>query len=251
MLRFLIICVFPALVFADVYYAKNEPIKIYEYSAEVSGAVVSVDTFMQGRTNSEGKVVVRIDDALDREYLTLSKEALGQIKERIESLKEIVRIDSENYERVKDLKTKSKVQKELELKTMLNSKMQLNSAIEQEIATKKEIERLKESIRNKNIAPENLYIGEVYVEEGEYVTNGKRILDAYDTSKAKLILYITKEDVENLAKGSIFIDGEKFEGKVDFVQKVADVNNISSYKVQITKKAPEIFSSLSKVEIKK
>jgi len=238
------------LLYGEVYYAKNEPYKKYEISSEVSGSIVFLDKKLQGKADKEDRVIVKIDDKLDRELLKLNRESLQEVERKIEALKEIVEMDRLKFERVKDLKTKSETQKESELKGYLNTKIQLSGTLEQKISIQKEIAKLEEGIKNKNITSKGLYVGDIYVEEGSYITQGKRVVDLYDTSKAKLTFFISKEDMENLESSDIFIDEIKFNGKFDFIQKVADNENISFYKVQLLKESPKIFSTLSKIEIK-
>ena len=72
-----------------------------------------------------------------------------------------------------------------------------------------------------------------------------------DASRAKLVLFLEPDELEQLEQKTVYLNGKKTDYKVDKVWRVADEKFISSYRAEIYIPAPEgSFSELMKVEIK-
>lgn len=88
------------------------------------------------------------------------------------------------------------------------------------------------------------------MKKGDYVNVGTSLVDAYDVSKGKLTIYLSREDVDLAKTGVMLLDGKESNIKVDKIWDVADTQNISAYKAEILIPAPKRFSQLIKVEFK-
>lgn len=251
-------------LFASEYFAKAEPVDTFALKASVSGLVVKAEESKEGKV-SDGSVVIMIDDKIDRVDLEASKEKLVFLENNIKLAKQsssnaykAMKIDSENYKRVKDLSTYSKVQKDTKLLSSINasnsyiqSKTNLENLKTQHLDLKVKIARLEDSIEKKNIQVDaGLYIYKLYPNVGDFVTMGSPLLDAADTSKARLTIFVTKEDLFGIEDKKIYIDGKETNYKIDKLWRIADTQNISAYKTEIVIDKPEVFSKLMKVEFK-
>lgn len=249
---------------ASVYYAKVEPFEAYSIKTSVSGKVVSVYNEAEGKI-SNGGTLIQIDDFLNQKELKSSKMKLKSLKniflltkENIKNLKKVEEIRKINYEKIENLKTKSKVEKDNQLVTLISSSNQVLSLenslenlqvsisdLEYKIAT------LKDTIEKKNVKiKKDFFIYKTYVSVGDFVNAGNSLVDAYDVSKGKLTIYISKEDVDFAKNGVIYIDDKPTSLKVDKIWDIVDTQNISSYKTEIIIEAPSRFSELKKIEFK-
>jgi len=263
-LRILVLCICViSFLQAGVYYSKLEPIELYKIKANASGGVVYANKQMEGKL-SDDKIFIKIDDALNKEDLKSSLEKLNFLQNSKESLeknlknsKKIMHIREENYNRIKNLKTKSKFEKDNEFINLLNTKNQVLSLTQSlenlniQIADLRyKIKSLKDTIKKKNIYIKNRYIYKLYVKEGDFVGIGSPLVDVYDISKGKLTIFLSKEDLKGIENKSIFIDDKLSNKKFSKIWKVADSENISSYQAEIIVDAPKQFSKLVKIEVK-
>ena len=249
---------------ASVYYAKVEPLQTYTIKAAASGKVLDADKKAEG-TVSKGQVLVQLDDVLARQDLKSSEAQLKSLKKVLEITKKnlanakiIAKIRETNYNKIKDLKTKSRIDKDASLVTMVNAEdamLNLENSLEslkRQIDTQVyNIETLKDQIQKKRIMIEKGFlIYKLYVLKDDYVTTGMTLVDAYDISKGKLTVYVSKDDYALAQKGSIYINDKKTTYHINKLWKVSDSENISAYKAEIWIKAPELFSKLVKIEFK-
>ena len=262
--RFFAIFVLPLTLFAQTHYAKLEPVETYQIKSAVSGKVLFADEKMEGRVGSS-LPVVKIDDVVEKEQLKALEVTLDVLNETLELTKEMEEVqegvyerDLAYYNRIKDLKTKSKTEKDRVFAAMSASKNQLLSLkekmanLKKQIAdTKSQIVKLKDLIDKKSVSVEGLYIYKVAVRAGDYVNPGVLLLTAMDTSKGRLTLYLDADEVKDLSSKKIFIDGKESDLKFSKVLKVADSVHISAYRAEIIVESPKgLFSRLLKVEIK-
>jgi len=249
---------------ASEYFAKAEPVDTFSLKASVSGQVVKVDESKEGKL-SDASVVIMIDDKIDVIDLEASRQKLQFLQSNITLAKQSVsnslkamKIDKQNYARVKDLSSYSKVQKDAKLLSSINStnayiqsKTNLENLKTQDADLKVKIARLEDSIAKKNITVgEGLYIYKIYPNVGDFVTMGSPLLDSSDISKARLTIYVTKEDLAGIEDKKIYIDDKETTYKIDKLWTIADMQNISSYKTEIVIDKPAVFSTLMKVEFK-
>jgi len=249
---------------ASAYFAKAEPVDTFTLKAAVSGQVVKVDERKEGKT-SDGSVLIMIDDKVDSINLSASKEKLAFLQSNIALAKQSVanslkasRIDKQNYQRVKNLSSYSKVQKDTKLLASINAsnayiqaKTNLENLKTQKADLTVKIATLEDSIAKKNISVrKGLYIYKLYPNVGDFVSMGSPLLDTADISHARLTIYVTKEDLAGIENKKIYIDDKVTAYKIDKLWSIADSQNISAYKTEIVIDKPAIFSKLMKVEFK-
>ncbi len=111
--------------------------------------------------------------------------------------------------------------------------------------------QLEDSISKKSVILKDKYLYQLLVRVGDFVAPGSPLARVDDASRAKLVLFLEAEELEDIAQKIVYIDGTKTEYKVDKVWRVADEKFISSYRAEIYIPAPKgTFSKLVKVEIK-
>ena len=89
------------------------------------------------------------------------------------------------------------------------------------------------------------------VRKGDFVNPGSPLAQVEDASRAKLVLFLEPEELDQIDQKIVYLDGKKTEYKVNKVWRVADEKFISSYRAEIYIPAPKnSFSKLLKVEIK-
>ncbi len=261
---FLAISILHAALFAQVHYAKLEPVETYQIKSAVSGKVVFADLSKEGRIGTSAPVV-RIDDIVDKEQkralattLEVLEETLALTEEMIENQERVYERDEAYYMRIKDLKTKSKTEKDRVFAAMAASRNQLLSLKEKRATLKRQIAdtkyqllQLQDRIEKKSVSAEGLYIYRVAVRMDDYVNPGTLLLTAMDTKKGKLTLFLDADEVENMDSKRIYLDGKVTDLKFSKVIKVADTVHISSYRAEIVIDSPKgLFSRLVKVELK-
>jgi len=251
-------------LYANVYYSKVEPYEVRKISSNVMGVVLEIKEDLLGKSLSTEPYLV-IDSELDREELKYLKEKLEYLRNTL-SVNEKIILNLQatllkkraNYERVKNLKIKSSVEKDREFYDLVNSE-NLYLAKENEINNLKvqiadlELRRaqLLRSVSDKNLVADGFVLYSLDVKVGQVVNKATPLATVVDTSRAILTLYLDEKDVDNAFDSIIYIDGKETAYKVDRLVNIADAQNISKYKAQIIIKAPKLFSKLVKVELKK
>jgi len=249
---------------ASEYFAKAQPVDEFFLKSSVSGQVLKVDESLEGKV-SDGSVVIMIDDKVNQLDLQASKEKLGFLESNIKLTKQSVnnaykamQISKTNYNKVKNLSSYSKVQKDAKLLSSINgtnSYIQTKTTLEnlktQRADLQVRIATLEDTIAKKNIRVKGgLFIYKLYPNVGDFVTMGSPLLDSADISKARLTIYVTKEDLKDIQNKKIFIDDKETGYKIDKLWSIADTKNISAYKTEIVIDKPELFSTLMKVEFR-
>ena len=247
---------------AREYYSKAQPRELYEVKASVGGEVVFIDNSHEGKS-SNNSVIVKIDDVIDAEDLKASKLKLQYLinnikltKKSLVNSKKVASIDSDNYEKVKNLASYSKIQKDAKLLSMIksqNSLIGVQSSLENLKTQKADLELkikiLKDKIDKKNIKVKSgNFIYKIYPSVGDYLNPGSKLLDVYDISSALLVIFVSLDELKELDKKTIYLDGEATEYKIHKKWSIADSTNISSYRVEIIIDKPEQFSKLVKIE---
>jgi len=249
---------------AREYYSKTQPRELFEVKASVGGKVVYVDNLLEGK-DSNDSLIVRIDDKIDIEDLKASKLKLQYLTNNIKftekslaNSKKVASIDSNNYEKVKNLASYSKVQKDAKLLSMIrsqNSLISIQSSLEnlktQKADLRLKIKILKDKIEKKNIKVGNgNFIYKIYPSVGDYLNPGSKLLDVYDVSSALLVVFVSLDELKELDTKTIYLDGKATDYKIHKKWRIADNINISSYRVEIIIDKPEQFSKLVKIEFK-
>ncbi len=249
--------------YAKIYYSKVEPYETRDISSNVSGVVLFSDENMIGKKLGSTPYIV-IDDELDKEELVYVKEKLTYLENMIranedilKNLEKSLKKKSDNYEKIKSLKTKSVVEKNREFYDLINTQNQF-------LNTQKEVQNLKvqmadlqlkerhllRTIADKNLQAPGFVLYALLVKPGKVVGISTPLAQIADTSKALLSIYLDEDDLLHAKEKTVYIDGKKTEYKVSRVLNIADTKNISKYKAQIIIKAPKIFSKLAKVELR-
>ena len=263
MIKYLITFIFMTVtIFAEVHFAKLEPFSTITIKSEVNGKV------LVAKQNLEGKVanslIVKIDDKLDREDLKNSNASLRLLSEMIKINRAVLPYLKKNvnkkytlYKKVAPLSSSSISQKDSLFAAYVSSKSQYSGTLEkvlnlenQKVNIKQKIAILKDRISKKSLFVKNRYIYSINIKAGEFVTMGMPIATLSDISRAKLTLFLSKDELANIASKSIYINDKKTNLKFNKIWKIADKKYISSYKVEIILDPVDKFSTLMKVEIK-
>lgn len=254
----------PLFIFAKVHYAKVEPYESVVLKSAVSGLVTEVDLDAEGSMVTS-KRVIHLDDNLDKinledakKSIKLLEKMLGINQEIATSLNGTVKRQESYYSRISRLSTASKTQKDNAYSSFTSAKTQYLSTSEKIVSLEKQIldmkykvAQLKDSISKKSVVLENKYLYKLIVRKGDFVAPGSPLAQVEDASKAKLVLFLEPEELEDIEQKIVYIDGKKTEYKVNKVWRVADEKFISSYRAEIYIPAPKnSFSKLVKVEIK-
>ncbi len=260
--RLFAIFIFSVTIFASEHFAKLEPISSIVIKAEANGEVVVA------KSNLEGKVVdgliVKIDDKLDKLDLQNSKKSLEITQKMIKLNKQMLPLlkksfikKRELYQKVTPLSSSSISQKDSLYSAFVSAKSQYSSLLEkilnlenQQVSLKQKIATLEDRIQKKSIIIDNKYLYSLNVKKGEYVNIGMPIAELKDISKAKLTIYLSEDELKDIDKKSIYIDGKKTDLKFAKIWRVADKKYVSSYRAEIILKPFDRFSKLVKVEVK-
>lgn len=258
----LVSILFTIFLFADVHYAKLEPITTVTLKSEVNGEVVLA------KDNLEGSVVdgliVKIDDKLDKIDLKNSQDSLKLISKMIElnknllpALKKSLDKKRELYQKIVPVSSSSVSQKDSLYLAFVSAQSQYSATKEkilnlqnQKLSLEQKIATLKDRISKKNFIVKGKYLYNLYVREGDFVNVGVPVADISDVSMAKLILYLSEDELKDIDSKKIYLNGKETDLKFSKIWKIADKKYISSYKAEIDLKPIERFSKLIKVELK-
>ena len=254
---------FVVSLYAKEYYAKTEPLELYTIASNVTAEVVMADRSKEGKLLGD-EIYLRLDDELDRDELSEIAKKIALIEKTLtlnesvlKNLEAIVERKEKNYNRIKDLNIKSSIEKDREFfdlvatqnqylstqKEVNNLKIQLSDLKLREL-------RLNRTLRDKHLHAKGMVLYKLLVKEHQVVTMGTPLAKIADTSKARLIVYVHRDDIAGIDNKTIYLDGKKTDYRVNNVWNVADEVHLSSYKVEIVIDKPEIFSKLVKVEFR-
>ncbi len=254
----------PLFVFAKVHYAKVEPYESIVLKSSVSALVLDVDLDAEGEMLDD-KQIITLDARLDTMNLKSSNKSIVLLEQMLSinndiarSLSDTVKRQEGYYHRINKLSTASKTQKDNAYSSFTSAKTQYLSTREKIISLEKQIldlmykvAQLEDSIAKKSISLKNKYLYKLMVGKGDFVNPGTALAEVKDASRAKLVLFLDAQELQNVKEKIVYLDGNKTEYKVDKVWKVADEKFISSYRIEIVIPAPkDMFSKLVKVEIK-
>jgi len=259
----LLLFLLPVLMFGKVHYAKVEPLERATIKASVGGAITKVDLSAEGRIAGEG-VVIQIDDAMDRVSLSSSKasqmlfqETLKINNEILTGLEETYRLKKGYFDRVNALSTSTQTQKDNAYSAFIAAKNQLLGTKEKVANLKKQIldleykvKMLEDSITKKSINLKGRYLYKIMVRAGEFAAPGMPLAVADDLSRAKLTIYLDRDELKGIENKKVYIDGSEEGVSISRIWKEADEKFISAYRAEIILEPKYPFSSLLKVEVK-
>lgn len=221
--------------FASEYYAKVEPVSIYNVKSSVSGKVLYVNKDIESK-NIKNDTIVKID-------ANVNKIDLKQSKIKLKGLKDILTIEKNTLNSFKKVSSKSRFDKDNQRIKILNVTSSI-SDLETKIAT------LNDLITNKTLKEQNKYIYNIAVEIGDYVNPGTLLYTAMDLTKGKLEIYIPISKANDIKTKTIYLNDVKTDLKISKLYTVSDTKHISSYKCEINIPTPKKFSSLTKIEFR-
>lgn len=255
-----------ALVFvsdAKEYYAKAEPYEILNVASNVSAEVVYADVAAQGKVLGKKPYII-MDDKIDRIELDSVEGKIEALQKTLEhnramekNYHQIIEMKQANFDRIKDLKIKSAVEKDREFFDLLSSRNSL-------LIVQKEIEslniqlgdlrlrrsQLQKSIADKHLSAPGFVLYALMVKSSAFVNPGTPLAQVADVRKAKLTLYLSAAEAQDAQRKSIYLDGKKTSYTIDRMWKIADSSKLSSYRAEIVIASPKRFSQLVKVEFK-
>lgn len=249
--------------YAKEYYAKVEPYEIRNVSSTLSGEVIYTDSVNEGKKLGKTPYIV-IDDKLDKIELqsvetkiSALKNTLQNSREMGENYQQMIQMKQENFDRIKDLKMKSAVEKDREYFDLLNSRNSLLN-IQKEIESltiqlgdlKVRRSQLQKSIADKHLSAPGYVLYQLMVKPSVFVNPGTPLAQIADVRKAKLIVFLSAEEAQAAQTKRIYLNGHNTDYKIKQVWKIADASKISSYRAEIIITPPAQFSQLMKVEFK-
>ncbi len=261
-MRFALICIVSSFLLANTHYAKLEPFSKATIKAQVAGQVTMAKEALEGRV-VDGKIV-QIDDTIEqielksaKKELNLTKKELALNKKLLPFLKKSLAQKEQLYKKITPLSATSFSQKDSVYSAFLSAKTQFFATKEKILSLQekmnnlqKQIALLQDKIEKKAIKIQNRYLYKLFVREGDFVSIGSPIATILDTSKAKLTIFLTKEELKNITKKKIYINGRVTNLRFYKIWQVADSKYISSYRAEIVTKPFTQFSTLIKVEVK-
>lgn len=260
---FALLVMFSSLLFSKVYYAKVEPFELRNISSNVSGLVTFTADSKVGQKLSS-RPYIKIDSKLNKVELDKVEQKIKYLKNTLQSTQKILENlklslekKRENYKTIESLSVKSRLEKDKEFYDLMGSE---NSYL----STQKEINslkiqladlalrdsQLKRSLQDKSLRAKGLILYSILVKAGQVVNITTPLAQVADTSHGRLIIYLDYEDIKNIEKKVVYIDGKKTSYKVSRILHIADSTNISRYRAEVIIDAPKIFSKLVKVELK-
>lgn len=222
-------------IFASEYYAKLEPIESYQIKSAVSGKVIYSNSKIEG-LKANNSTIIEIDSMVN-------KVELEQSRNKLKYIDEMIKIETNNYDRLNQVSSKSAFEKDTQKLKIIN----LESSKADMIV---KIDILKDTISNKKLLEKSNYIFNIAVKEGDYVNPGTLLYEAKDLSKGKLEIFVPIAQIEEIKNKEIFLDGVKSDIKISKIYEIADSTNISSYKVELILDNVKIFSRLVKIEFR-
>ena len=230
------LCLFAiSSVFANEYYSKLEPIETYQIKSAVAGKIIYSNTKVEG-SKANNSIIIEIDSSVN-------KVELEQSKNKLKFLDEMLKIEKNNYDRLNQVSSKSAFEKDTQKLKVIN----LESSKADMLI---KIETLKDIIENKKLVEKSNYIYNISVKEGDYVNAGTLLYEAKDLSKGKLEIFVPIAQINEIKNKDIYLDGVKSDVKISKIYDVADVTNISSYKVELIISNVNTFSKLVKIEFR-
>ncbi len=234
-------------VFIFAYEAKVEPFDIYKIKASVGGKVIKANKNLEAE-NVQNTEIVKIDDRQNLIDLKNLQAQIKILKEEIVNQSTVVKRKKSVYEKYKNLKTKSRLEKDLKFYDYINAQNQLlnlNSQLNTDIAG---IEKLKDTINKKHVKADG-YIYKIYVNRGDYATPGMLIADIYDISKQKLTIYVPVNEAGDLKNKKVYINSKQGKFKIYKIWSVPDTRYVTSFKVDLVGNGLK-FGNIVNVELK-
>jgi hypothetical protein len=217
------------------YFSRALPLDEYIIKSSTSGKVDYVNSDIEGRT-ANNSLIIQLDDKIN-------KIELQQLTSKLNILDKMILIESTNFNRINNISSKSKFDKDNQQLKVLNLKSTRTDL-------KIRIETLHDTIINKKFIETNRYIYNLKIKEGDFVNPGSTLYIAQDLSKAKLVIFIPIKYAKDIKEMIIYLNNKKTNYKISKLYNVADKEHLSTYRCEIIIDKPKNFSTLYKVEFK-
>ena len=263
-MRYLILLLTPIIIFARVHYAKVEPYEDIILKSAVSAQVIEVQNALEGQV-VDSDMIIQLDSQLNETELESNRDTLQLLDNMIatnlsikDALQESLSRQEEYYYNISKLGSIPKKKKDSAFYSYISSKTQYLSTQEkienlskQQIDIRYNIERLQDQISKKTIFVHNKFVYKLLVHEGDFVNKGTPLAQLKDLTRAKLVLFLTQEELRDIESKRIYIEGKKTDYTLSKQWSVADEKFISAYRTEIVIDNPTYkFSKLVKVEFK-
>jgi len=263
-MKILFLLLTPLLLFSKVHYAKVEPFESITLKAAVSAQVINTQLALEG-TNVKSATIIQLDNKLDKIKLNSSQTSLKLVNSMLKTNQKILLAlgsslerQKSYYNRISNIASASKTQKDNAFYGYTNAKTQyfstqekIDSLKKQRLDLKYEIARLNDSIAKKSIKVNHKFLYKLLVSKGDFVNMGTPLAQIKDLTSAKLVLFLETTELKNIKKTTIYINDKASDYKISKIWNVADEKFISSYRTEIIIRNPkESFSKLLKVEFK-
>ena len=263
-MKIILLLLSPLFLFAKVHYAKVEPYEQITLKSAVSAQVIKAKIELEGKQVKQD-IIIKLDSKLDHSELKSSQTSLKLIKNMLKinhnillALKESMLRQEGYYTRISNIGSASITQKDKAFTQYISTKTQyfstqekIDSLKKQRLDTLNRIEKLKDQISKKTIIVKNKFIYKMMVNRGDFVNMGTPLAQVKDLTQAKLVLFLEKDELQNIQQKIIYLDGKASTLKVSKIWSVADEKFISSYRTEIIIPNPKnSFSKLLKVEFK-
>ena len=225
----------------QIYIGKVEPLYKQTKISEVEGQLNFKNHIKEYSILKKKTSILKIEDELN-----ILK--LKNLLEKLSIQNEIITIKRKNYnDKLKIIQLSSYV-KNSEKLIFLQAKME-------KINIKNLINIEEDQIEKKQISlKKNLYLNQIFVNEGDFIQKGKQLFDYYDITKIKITIFLKEKDLKNIRKKDIYIDNMKSNFYINSISRVKDFIKVSTYKVILYKKNinPIItrFDQIVKIEFK-
>ncbi|MEO1942200.1 MAG: hypothetical protein ABGW77_04825, partial [Campylobacterales bacterium] len=138
----------------------------------------------------------------------------------------------ELYNRIKDLKSKSKLEKEQRFFDYSGAKATLLNLQQRLSETEANIALLRRTIEKK-LFKTRFYLEKIYPRVGEYIGVGAPVADLADLSREKIVLFVPVEVAPRLKGAQVVVAGKGGLFKISKIWRVPDRQYITSYRVEL------------------
>lgn len=261
-MRKLLLLFIATLVMAKVHTAKVEPYEIYTYKAAAAAQVVDSQLQKEGKEVADAPLI-KLDDRVDRAKLDSLRSKLAALKKTIQitqqnihNAQKIAQIKKSNYDRIKNLKSKSLSEKERKLSEYLSARSTYLNLLEklqnlkiQKADLEYALAATKDQIEKKNPRFSG-YVYKIHAKKGDFAAIGSPLVDIADVSRAKAVVYLGPEELEGIERKKIYIDGKPSDARFEVIEKITDPDYITQYRAKIVLPKPPLFGKFIQVEIK-
>ena len=174
---------------------------------------------------------------------SLEKKELAIYNKQLSLYNKKLKILNNSYKKYITIRGKSQSEKDDKLYVLIELQISIESL-------KLKIKEIEDTLKKKVITAKNLYIKEFKVNLGDYVSTGTSLATAYDLSKSKLIVYVSKDDYEDIKNKKPLINGMSSIATIEKIDKTLDDTFVSAHKITLTLKDND-FGKVLKVEFVK